>query len=317
MTPDEREGGYIKLWRRLRSSPLWRSMNAGQRVVWIEVLFAANWKEDEFWYGTKRIIVKRGQFAHSEYEIARRAKVGRQVVRSTFALLVTAEAITRETSQLGNRAPTITTIVNYERYQGTDDNGNQQNNPSPTQAQPKPNPSPTLREEVEEYEEEEEVKDLARSRCSALGGGGPDDLFKLPPAGSDPPGTSAAPPASATGDGGTAPPPPPKLRKCADPRFAPLRAAFEAEFLAVTGQAYRWQGAKDAKAIHRLISVPVEEFRAKAQVGLKANGFVRSPTVAQLAAKWNDITAAAPADHKLAFEPAYPDSAFTGGERPI
>jgi hypothetical protein len=139
----------------------------------------------------------------------------------------------------------------------------------------------------------------------------------VPPAGSDPPGTSAAPPASATGDGGTAPPPPPKPRKCADPRFAPLRAAFEAEFLAVTGQAYRWQGAKDAKAIHRLISVPVEEFRAKAQVGLKANGFVRSPTVAQLAAKWNDITAAAPADHKLAFEPAYPDSAFTGGERPI
>jgi hypothetical protein len=103
----------------------------------------------------------------------------------------------------------------------------------------------------------------------------------------------AAPPAPAEGDGGRATPPPPKpKRNGTDPRFAPLRAAFEAEFLAATGQPYRWQGPKDAKALHTLIAVPVEDFRAKAQAGLRANGFPRSPTVSQLAAKWNDLTIA-------------------------
>jgi hypothetical protein len=103
----------------------------------------------------------------------------------------------------------------------------------------------------------------------------------------------AAPPATAKGDGGRTEPPPPKpKRNGTDPRFAPLRAAFEAEFLAATGQPYRWQGAKDAKALHTLIAVPVEDFRAKAQAGLRANGFPRSPTVSQLAAKWNDLTIA-------------------------
>lgn len=107
---------------------------------------------------------------------------------------------------------------------------------------------------------------------------------------------SAAPPALAEGDGGKTSPPPPKpkpkkTKEPTDPRFAPLRAVFEEEFFAKTKQTYLWQGAKDAQAINRLIAVPVREFREKARAGLRANGFANSPTVAELAAKWNNITA--------------------------
>jgi hypothetical protein len=104
----------------------------------------------------------------------------------------------------------------------------------------------------------------------------------------------AAPPALAEGDGGQTEPPPLKPKKTknpSDPRFAPLRAVFEEEFFAKTKQTYRWQGAKDSQAIRRLIAVPVGEFREKARAGLRANGFANSPTVAELSAKWNNITA--------------------------
>jgi hypothetical protein len=212
-------------------------MNAGQRVVWIEMLFAANWKDDEFWYGTKRIIVKRGQFAHSEDELARRAKVGRQVVRSTFALLVTAKAITRETSPLGNRSPTITTIVNYERYQGTDDNSNQQNNQAPTKPQPKPNQAPTLREEVEEYKEGKETT-LARNPADAgfARGGKVDSEISVGSGQLDLP---AARPAEAEGEERRSPAssPPPKLkRKDADSPSGRLFAYWRDELWPQVGE---------------------------------------------------------------------------------
>jgi hypothetical protein len=74
-----------------------------------------------------------------------------------------------------------------------------------------------------------------------------------------------------------------------DPRFAPLRQAWERLFLAERGEPYRWQGPKDAKAIHSVIAMPVAEFEARATRGLRAQGFARCSTVAQLAAKWNDL----------------------------
>jgi hypothetical protein len=126
-------------------------------------------------------------------------------------------------------------------------------------------------------------------------------------------GKTAAPPAAAPSSA------PKKKANGTDPRFAPLRAVFEQEFLAATKGVYRWQGAKDAKALHALIAVPPEEFRAKARAGLSGIGYTRAATVSQLAAKWNDITAAnGPAPpRKLVFEPAAASSEFTGGVREI
>lgn len=56
---------------------------------------------------------------------------------------------------------------------------------------------------------------------------------------------------------------------------------------------YAWQGAKDGTAWGLLRAhSPPEEIRARWRFGLKADGWLRVATVAQLHAKWNDLGAA-------------------------
>lgn len=286
----DREGGFIKLHRRLRSWPLWRSMTANQRMVWIEILMLANWADDEFWYGTTRVTVKRGQLAHSEDAIAKGAKVGRQIVRDTIAKLIAEGAITREKTLQGNQSPHIITVVNYERFQGRDEDENPHTNQAGTREEPARNQRGTPREEDQEDQEGE--------------------LF---------------------GNGAAAPPPPHALLPLAqgskpgkrtDPRFGPLRAVWEEEFrTANAGQDYRWQGPADAKGIHRVISVAVEEFRARARRGLRAVGFLRCGTVAKLTSGevWNQLAGSAPgppAGKRPGMAPMGSAEAFARDEKP-
>lgn len=147
MLGDGREGGFIKLYRRLESWPLWQAMSALQRMVWIELLLLANWRDREGWYGARRYVIRRGQLAHSEEAIAERAKVGRQVVRDTFTRLLVEGAITRERALPGNQAPWLTTIINYERFQGGDDDENPRSNQHGTNLEPAENQPGTPREE--------------------------------------------------------------------------------------------------------------------------------------------------------------------------
>jgi len=109
-----------------------------------------------------------------------------------------------------------------------------------------------------------------------------------------------------------------KVAKETDPRFAPLRAIWEQEWVSAIGTQYRWLGARDAKALHSLLAIPELEFRARARKGITATGYARCSSVSQLASKWNDLAMPVNGEtKKLAFAPAYPDEAFTGGERPI
>ena len=108
-----------------------------------------------------------------------------------------------------------------------------------------------------------------------------------------------------------------KAAKETDPRFAPLRAIWEQEWVSAIGTQYRWLGARDAKALHSLLAIPETEFRDRAKKGITATGYARCSSVSQLAAKWNDLAMPNGETKKLAFAPACPDEAFTGGERPI
>lgn len=278
----DREGGYIKLHRRLKSWPLWQHMTALQRSVVVEILISANWKARDTWIGT----VGRGELAQSEETLAREAKVSRKVVRQTIALLVSEGFLARRSggdrATTGNekgrpqgRNPTVLTVVNYERYQGGDftedqNEGQPRASTGPAEGQP--------RAPLEEGEEREEGESLLL--------------------------------------GAVAPSPAAEIRKPkkagTDPRFAPLRTAWEAEFQAARGESYRWEGPKDAAGIHRLIAVPIAEFIARARRGLAATGYARCGTLAQLAAKWNDL-AGSPAALRSVTAPAQPASAFRGG----
>ena len=71
-----------------------------------------------------------------------------------------------------------------------------------------------------------------------------------------------------------------------------------ADFKAVTGTEYLWQGAKDGVALADLRrAFSLEEVRARWRRGLQApaDDWASCRTVAQLRSKWNDLADAKPA----------------------
>jgi hypothetical protein len=147
---DGREGGFIKVARQWESSPVTCSLSAEGEVVWLRLLFAANWKDSEVMLRTGRRTVARGQALISEASLAQRARVGRQVVRTALRILsLHGTIICEEVQPLGNPRARLITIPNYDRFQGVEIEPTQ----GSTAAQPAANHKPTRSEEVEEVEE--------------------------------------------------------------------------------------------------------------------------------------------------------------------
>lgn len=118
----ERERGFIVIHRRIQSWPLWLAMTSSQRMVWMQMLLAANWAPSEIWVSGQRVAVPRGSFVDSQETIAADAQVSRKVVRQTTCHLEAEGAITRATvGHQKGRGVILTTIVNYEKYQNKTD----------------------------------------------------------------------------------------------------------------------------------------------------------------------------------------------------
>jgi hypothetical protein len=123
---DDREGGFIVVHRKLRSSRLYRSLTGEQRSVFHSVLLLANWKPDAILVAGKWHEVKRGELAHSLETIACEAAVSVKVVRSALTKMFA------DDRSVGGRGPFLTeryvgteegtprrvlTVVNYDEYQ--------------------------------------------------------------------------------------------------------------------------------------------------------------------------------------------------------
>jgi hypothetical protein len=121
--PDQREGGFIVLHRRIESWPLYESMNGEQRHVITTLLLAANWKPGSFWYGKTQIFVGRGELALAEETIAQRAGSSRKVVRNVLAKLEAEGFLSRKKVHESGQCPTVITIKNYDEYQRIDEKG--------------------------------------------------------------------------------------------------------------------------------------------------------------------------------------------------
>lgn len=85
---EAREGGFIVVHRRLRSSPLWLAMTGMERLVLLEVLFAANWKPTRIMHAGQWHVVNRGELIDSERTLASKAGVKRKVVRNAITKML-------------------------------------------------------------------------------------------------------------------------------------------------------------------------------------------------------------------------------------
>ncbi|WP_242394835.1 DnaA N-terminal domain-containing protein [Anaeromyxobacter oryzisoli] len=129
MASGAREVGWVKLWRRLRSSPLWRSLRADQKGVLATLLLLANWKPGQArWHG-RPYEVARGELAHSLEEIAEEAGCTVKVVRTTLVALMADDSefggngafITERYPISGTgpgTGPRVLRIEKYEDFQG-------------------------------------------------------------------------------------------------------------------------------------------------------------------------------------------------------
>ena len=106
--------GWVKLHRKLLNNPLWNCEPFTRGQAWIDLILLANHKKTFFYKRNIKINVERGQIARSEVELSDRWKWSRSKVRKYLKDLQEEQQI----EQQKNNVTQIITIINYEDYQG-------------------------------------------------------------------------------------------------------------------------------------------------------------------------------------------------------
>jgi hypothetical protein len=131
------DGGYFKLWRKIVDWDVWQAMSHEQRSVLITIIAMANWK-DGTWFckNTKKSIhISRGSFVSTLKNIANKADVGIQVVRTTIELLKVDHGNGPFLTHTPTRHYSMFTICNYNKYQDVPEDANTRANTTSTQRQ--------------------------------------------------------------------------------------------------------------------------------------------------------------------------------------
>jgi hypothetical protein len=112
--------GYIKLYRKIVGNMFWPDKRPYTPLeAWLYILCNAKWRDENVFLPDKKITVpvKRGQLLTSEVKLAEKWKWSRNKVRRFFDTALRTEMTTTH----GTAHYTLITVVNYEFYQGEDD----------------------------------------------------------------------------------------------------------------------------------------------------------------------------------------------------
>jgi hypothetical protein len=137
--------GYFKIWRELLTKPIWLNSTPEQKTILITLLAMASFRPNQWEWKGEKFTVKPGQFVTSANVIINNCGQGvtRQNVRTALKRFEKYEFLTYESTNRGM----LVTINNWELYQGSDDEPNQQPNQHLTSSQPAPNQQLTTIEE--------------------------------------------------------------------------------------------------------------------------------------------------------------------------
>jgi hypothetical protein len=159
---------YVKVYETLFDHELFGD-RFSRRDAWLWLITKARWR-DQPGGG-----LKRGQVLGARSFLAAEWGWGEQEVR-TFLAQLTARGMI-EINQQGSRRPAVITICNYEKFQGTDENDNRQDNQHLTSTQPAPNQHLTTLEEGKKDRRIEE-EDIGVPPSVAPAGPTPTDALK-------------------------------------------------------------------------------------------------------------------------------------------
>ena len=123
--------GWIKLYRSIQSHWLWESEKPfDKRSAWIDILLLVNHDDNKVFFDNEIVYVKRGEHITSEPKLAERWGWSRTKVRNFLNLLEKDDMIKNKKE---GRKRTRLIVLNYNDYQGLENNEETSNYTTPRQ----------------------------------------------------------------------------------------------------------------------------------------------------------------------------------------
>ena len=149
-------GGWVKLYRELKSKSIWQLSSPQQKVVLITILLLANHEENKWEWKGEQFVCKPGQLITSLNSLVRECGEGVTIqnVRTALDRFEKLGFLTNISTKTGR----LITIVNWEKYQGRDYVDNKGSNKELTKSQQRPNKELTPNKNDKEYKYDKEIK---------------------------------------------------------------------------------------------------------------------------------------------------------------
>lgn len=126
-------GGWVKLYRELKSKSIWQLSSPQQKVVLITILLLANHEENKWEWKGEQFVCKPGQLITSLNSLVRECGEG-VTIQNVRTALERFEKLGFLTS-ISTKTGRLITIVNWEKYQGRDFVDNNGSNKELTKSQ--------------------------------------------------------------------------------------------------------------------------------------------------------------------------------------
>lgn len=109
---------WIKLYRKLKDSPIWQHLNSRQRDIYINILLMANYDEKEWFDGHELVKISPGEFITSLPNIKKNCskEVTIQNIRTCLLILEKGQFLTCKSTNQYRRIK----VLNWGKYQGKD-----------------------------------------------------------------------------------------------------------------------------------------------------------------------------------------------------
>lgn len=143
MTAENKEQGFIKIYRSMFSWDWWDDINTFR--LFVTMLMMANW-EPKKWHGQR---IPRGSFWTSLKSLSSRSGLSVQEVRTSLEKLQSTNEITIKSTKRGR----LVCIANYDFYQDNDKTATKQSTNRATDKQQSSNKAATITKEVQEVKE--------------------------------------------------------------------------------------------------------------------------------------------------------------------
>lgn len=130
-------GGWVKLYRELKSKSIWQLSSPEQKVVLITILLLANHEENKWEWKGEQFVCKPGQLITSLNSLVRECGDGVSIqnVRTALDRFEKLGFLTNVSTKTGR----LITILNWDKYQGKDFVSNKGSNKEVTKSQQRAN----------------------------------------------------------------------------------------------------------------------------------------------------------------------------------